>query len=191
MVELKRRVERSDVLFVSATVGDGGSVARKLARCLDQLDIVLDYEICSPKMEIFVALTDSEDSQQMLMEALAACGVDATIRDVDIPPTEMKTRLTVANLCCELETKLIKEILKPLPGVKEVRVNAIGRVAYVTHSSTVSPKTLVDALNVKRLGATVVDAGQDANVDLDDSPAALAKQRCIGLAVLGVVAAFL
>ena len=55
------------------------------------------------------------------------------------PPPEPTTgvkmsRIKVLKICCASETKMIEKIVRPLPGVTEVRVNVVTKTAYVEKS---------------------------------------------------------
>ncbi|KAJ1447901.1 E1-E2 ATPase-domain-containing protein [Pelagophyceae sp. CCMP2097] len=77
------------------------------------------------------------------------------------PEKAVRSRLKVANMCCELETALIKSKLLPLPGVVAVATNIVGRVCYVTHlPSQVTALELCEALNEVHLGASLQAAAQ-------------------------------
>eukprot|EP00629_Pelagomonadales_sp_RCC1024_P008770 CAMPEP_0119270672 /NCGR_PEP_ID=MMETSP1329-20130426/7580_1 /TAXON_ID=114041 /ORGANISM="Genus nov. species nov., Strain RCC1024" /LENGTH=423 /DNA_ID=CAMNT_0007270697 /DNA_START=83 /DNA_END=1351 /DNA_ORIENTATION=- len=75
-----------------------------------------------------------------------------------------RTKLRLANVCCEAEAALAKTTLEPLPGVVEVKVNVVGRVAYVTHKpAVVTSQGLADALNGAKLGASIQSAAEKAD----------------------------
>ena len=44
------------------------------------------------------------------------------------------SRIKVLKICCASETKMIEKIVRPLPGVTEVRVNVVTKTAYVGKS---------------------------------------------------------
>ena len=72
------------------------------------------------------------------------------------------TTLRVQNICCPMETKIIKELLQSLKGVTSIAVNVIGRVVYVRHDPKLtSPSELVSTLNQKHLGASIMESGSN------------------------------
>mmetsp|Transcript_11059 Transcript_11059/g.33277 ORF Transcript_11059/g.33277 Transcript_11059/m.33277 type:complete len:714 (-) Transcript_11059:124-2265(-) len=82
--------------------------------------------------------------------------------DVEAGATEVaRTKLRMANMCCESEATLARKTLDGLAGVVDVKVNVVGRVAYVKHrTSTISSAALCDALNGVKLGASVQAAAE-------------------------------
>ena len=81
----------------------------------------------------------------------------------------VRSRLRIANMCCELESTLIKTKLLPLPGVVAVTVNVVGRVAFVRHvPSQVSCAELCAVLNECRLGASLAAAASDEDEGASD-----------------------
>ncbi len=49
-----------------------------------------------------------------------------------------------------------------LPGINNIRVNVLGRVAYVSHDEEkIPPPVLLETLNKRHLGASIVDAGSE------------------------------
>jgi len=77
------------------------------------------------------------------------------ILDEPLRMKRQKTRIKMANLCCEMESKLIHKCLDPLEGVLDVRVSVIGRLAIVTHDACISGSSIVDELNKAHLGAAL------------------------------------
>jgi copper chaperone CopZ len=53
----------------------------------------------------------------------------------------------LGQVCCEAEVRLIKSLLEPLPGVLDVRVSAVARVALVKHQTPAEPQALLEVLN--------------------------------------------
>jgi copper chaperone CopZ len=67
------------------------------------------------------------------------------------------SRIKVLKICCASETKMIEKIVRPLPGVTEVRVNVVTKTAYVDHDIALcSTQQISDALNQSKMGASVV-----------------------------------
>lgn len=59
----------------------------------------------------------------------------------------LQARAAVAQLCCEAEVGLIKQLLEPLDGVINVKVSAVGRVALVEHGPPTNAQALLETLN--------------------------------------------
>ena len=94
------------------------------------------------------------------------------------------TKLRVQNICCPKEAGIVKEELIKLPGINNVRVNVLGRVAYISHDQDkVRPPEMLENLNKRHLGASIVDAGSEEEVNRG-----FPKQLKILLAVLAVQA---
>lgn len=70
-----------------------------------------------------------------------------------------KTRISVDNVCCELETKLIKKTLGS--RAKRVDVDVVRREVVVAH--TCPPEELVDLLNEVHLGARLFEASTNSD----------------------------
>jgi copper chaperone CopZ len=76
------------------------------------------------------------------------------------------TKLRVQNICCPKEARIVQEELGKLPGINTIRVNVLGRVAYISHDrDQVTPPEMLETLNKRHLGASVVDAGAEEDVD--------------------------
>ena len=89
----------------------------------------------------------------------------------DIPHGIIVTRIRVANLCCSGEERIIRSSLEGMNGVENVMVNIVGRYAVVKHCPVAccSPaEAIVDALNDKRLGASIQEANADNDDELDE-----------------------
>lgn len=81
-------------------------------------------------------------------------------------PSLQTTKLRVQNICCPKEGRIVQEELRKLPGINTIRVNVLGRVAYISYDQDkVTPTEMLDTLNKRHLGASVVDAGTEKNVD--------------------------
>ncbi|KAJ8606053.1 hypothetical protein CTAYLR_010591 [Chrysophaeum taylorii] len=97
-------------------------------------------------------------------EGCTECGGvdDAAARVVVVVAEEKKkkkvvrTKLSVSNICCEVEADLIKRLLGPLAA--DVKVNALTKVAIVEHAC--EPGEIVEILNRAHLGAKIVEAVQ-------------------------------
>lgn len=59
---------------------------------------------------------------------------------------DIQTTLRVSGMDCADEIQAIEEVLKPLPGVRELRVNLIGGTVTVFHGKEVAPEALVRAI---------------------------------------------
>ena len=77
-------------------------------------------------------------------------------------PDAQQTLLRVSGMDCADEVELVNRALKPLPGVREVRVNLMAGTAAIAHSGEVSAESLVAALGRNGLRATIAKADERA-----------------------------
>lgn len=67
---------------------------------------------------------------------------------------ENKTALRVAGMDCADEVEAVESALKPLTGVRDVRVSLMGGKVVVVHDATITPKQLIVAIEKAGLKAT-------------------------------------
>lgn len=82
------------------------------------------------------------------------------------PHESVKTRLSVRNICCDAEVRLIKRIVEPMNGVDSVSVNPFSKICAVVHCPVTccsSPESILEKLNDAGLGAALI--GQGSNDD--------------------------
>ncbi|XP_024529175.1 putative inactive cadmium/zinc-transporting ATPase HMA3 [Selaginella moellendorffii] len=92
-----------------------------------------------------------------------------------------RTVLSVMGLCCPSEVPLVRKILEPLPGVKEVSVNYTSRSVTVVHDKLLTPEgRLVKALNEARLDASLHRRGELKKANKWPSPWTI----CCGILLL-------
>ena len=75
------------------------------------------------------------------------------------PHELLKTRLSVRNICCDAEVRLIKRLLEPLKGVENVSVNPFSKICAVQHcpiACCTSPEAILETLNDAGLGAALL-----------------------------------
>ena len=79
------------------------------------------------------------------------------------PPVECRSRLHVRGMCCSTETRAVRAILRPLPGVRRLGINVAARTLYVDHDpAIVSAALLARALDEEGLDAEVLKDGAAA-----------------------------
>lgn len=90
------------------------------------------------------------------------------------------TTLRVAGMDCADEVETVERALKPLPGVRDVRVNLMGGKVIVAHDATITPEQLIAAIG---------KAGLKASPDQAESrePADAQRSRLISVAVSGAL----
>ncbi len=93
-----------------------------------------------------------------------------------------QTTLRVAGMDCADEVAAIERVLKPLSGVREVRVNLMGGKVTITHDTSVQPDKLI---------ATIASAGLKAQLDKADAnqdfAASAQRARTISVAASGTL----
>jgi Cd2+/Zn2+-exporting ATPase len=120
-----------------------------------------------------------------------ACGCSHDCADKDTPEnlvlnTDVKaseqTTLRVAGMDCAGEVAAIERVLKPLSGVREVRVNLMGGKVTVAHDKSVQPEKLVSAIASAGLKAQLDNAEAGG-----DFTASAQRARMISVAMSGAL----
>lgn len=86
------------------------------------------------------------------------------------PHEFVKTRLSVRNICCDAEVRLIKRIVEPMKGVDSVSVNPFSKICAVVHcpvACCASPESILEKLNDAGLGAALIGQGSSDD-DLEE-----------------------
>lgn len=91
-----------------------------------------------------------------------------------------KTTLRVAGMDCPDEVAAIERVLKPLSGVREVRVNLMGGKVTIAHDASVQPDNLITAIASAGLKAQMDKAGENEN-----SSASIQRARLVSVAASG------
>ena len=93
-----------------------------------------------------------------------------------------QTTLRVAGMDCADEVAAIERVLKPLTGVREVRVNLMGGKVTVAHDNSIQPEKLI---------AAIASAGLKAQLDKADAggdfAATAQRARMISVAASGML----
>jgi Cd2+/Zn2+-exporting ATPase len=89
--------------------------------------------------------------------------------------TSAQTTLRVAGMDCADEVEVVERALKPLPGVRRVRVNLMGGTVVVAHDRSVTAGQLIQAVAVAGLTARLDKA------DATDAPADAQRLRLISV----------
>jgi Cd2+/Zn2+-exporting ATPase len=112
------------------------------------------------------------------------CGRDKSPRETVLNPDAKasgQTTLRVAGMDCADEVEAIQRALKPLAGVREVRVNLMGGKVVVAHDQSVTTDKLIQAIADEGLKATPDEAEEH------DTPADAQRSRFISVAASGVL----
>jgi Cd2+/Zn2+-exporting ATPase len=91
----------------------------------------------------------------------------------------LQTTLQVAGVDCAEEVSLIQRALKPLGGVREVRVNIMSGKAIITHDETITPELLIKVIG--DAGLKALREGEKA----DDESQQRQKQRLLSVSISG------
>lgn len=113
-----------------------------------------------------------------------SCGHAETPRDAILKPEVLagsQTTLRVAGMDCADEVESIQRALKPLAGVREVRVNLMGGKVVVAHNQSVTSEKLMQAIAGAGLKATPDESGEHG------TPADAQRSRLISVAASGVL----
>lgn len=126
---------------------------------------------------------ESDVVQPLLKEAV---NIDI---DNDAQPGEVqKTMIDVLGICCPAEVPLVKKILDPVPGVREVSVNVTSKIVTVHHDSVaVSPAKLVRLLNDAQLEASLHIRGEWKAAHKWPTPYTIASGVLVTIAMLHYV----
>jgi len=95
--------------------------------------------------------------------------------------TGSQTTLRVAGMDCADEVEAIRRALKPLAGVRDVRVNLMGGKVIVSHDATVTSDRLIRAIASGGLKAAPDEAGESG------TPAGAQHSRLVSVAAAGVL----
>jgi len=80
-----------------------------------------------------------------------------------------RTRLRVSGICCPAEIPPIRNILRPLPGVRKLGVNVAIKMVYVDHDPTIiTAELLAAALNEHRFSAEIETDGASSSLPTND-----------------------
>jgi Zn2+/Cd2+-exporting ATPase len=96
----------------------------------------------------------------------------------------LQTTLQVAGVDCAEEVSLIQRALKPLGGVREVRVNIISGKAIIAHDETITPEVLIKVIG--DAGLKAIREGEKAG----DEAQQRQKQRLVSVGISGAFTFF-
>src|ERR1700726_2563056 len=91
----------------------------------------------------------------------------------------LQTTLQVAGVDCAEEVSLIQRALKPLGGVREVRVNIMSGKAIIAHDETITPDVLIKMIG--DAGLKAIREGEKAG----DEAQQRQKQRLLSVSISG------
>jgi len=91
----------------------------------------------------------------------------------------LQTTLQVAGVDCAEEVLLIQRALKPLGGVREVRVNIMSGKAIIVHDETITSKALIKAIG--DVGLKAIREGEKSGDDTQRRQ----KQRLVSVGISG------
>jgi Zn2+/Cd2+-exporting ATPase len=96
----------------------------------------------------------------------------------------LQTTLQVAGVDCAEEVSVIHRALKPLAGVREVRVNIMSGKAIIAHDETITPEVLIKV--IRDAGLEAVRAGEKAAGEAQQ----MQKHRLVSASVSGIFTFF-
>jgi Cd2+/Zn2+-exporting ATPase len=79
---------------------------------------------------------------------------DASNAETELNPSagNLLTTLQVTGVDCAEEVSAIQRALKPLAGVRDVRVNIVSGKAIIAHDESVAPEALIKAIGALQSG---------------------------------------
>lgn len=92
---------------------------------------------------------------------------------------DVQTTLRVAGMDCADEVEALEQVLRPLKGVREVRVNLMGGKVTLLHDDSVTPDLLIRTISPTGLKASREDAGDSGVEDAR-------RERQIAVVISGV-----
>lgn len=93
-----------------------------------------------------------------------------------------QTTLRVVGMCCADEVEAVQRALKPIPGVREVRVNLVGGSVAILHGAEVGTGTLIRAIASAGLKASAPGAAR-----VDPSFVSAYRAQLISVVLSGVL----
>ncbi len=91
----------------------------------------------------------------------------------------LQTTLQVAGVDCAEEASLIQRALKPLGGVREVRVNIMSGKTIIAHDETITPEALIKVIG--DAGLKAIREGEKAGDEVQQRQ----KQRLLSVCISG------
>ena len=110
------------------------------------------------------------------------CAHEAAPTEINLNPSvagNLQTTLQVAGVDCAEEVSAIQRALKPLAGVRDVRVNIMSGKAIIAHDKSVASEALI-----KAIGGAGLKATREGEKSDDDAHQAQ-KQRLVSVSIAG------
>jgi Cd2+/Zn2+-exporting ATPase len=110
------------------------------------------------------------------------CAHEAAPTEITLNPSaagKLQTTLRVAGIDWAEEVSVIRRALKPLAGVREVRVNIMSGKTIIAHDEKITPEALIKIINETGLKAT--REGEKSGEDTQQRQ----KQRLISVSISG------
>lgn len=94
-----------------------------------------------------------------------------------------ETTLTVAGMDCAEEVALLERVLRPVPGVQEMRVNLIAGQITVAHDDSIDAGKLIEAIAPTGLKASLPNEAHEHGDAMD----IVKRRRLLSVAIAGVL----
>jgi len=94
-----------------------------------------------------------------------------------------ETTLTVAGMDCAEEVALLERVLRPVPGVQEMRVNLIAGQITVAHDDSIDAGKLIEAIAPTGLKASLPNEAHEHGDTMD----IVKRRRLLSVAIAGVL----
>ena len=134
-----------------------------------------------------VSLDQHHDHEPHCHNEHECCSHETSLAETELNSStagRMQTTLQVAGVDCAEEVSAIRRALKPLIGVRDVRVNVMSGKAIIAHDESVTPAVLIKAIDATGLKAT--REGEKVTDDAQQRQ----KQRLVSVCVSGAFTLF-
>lgn len=104
-----------------------------------------------------ISLDQHHDHEPHCHNECDCCSHETSLAETEVNSAtagSMRTTLQVAGVDCAEEVSAIRRALKPLIGVRDVRVNVMSGKAIIAHDESVTPEVLIKAIDATGLKAT-------------------------------------
>ncbi len=108
---------------------------------------------------------------------------DEAPRNIALNPDakgEIETTLRIAGMDCADEVEALEQVLRPLKGVREVRVNLMGGKVTLLHDESITPEQLI-----RTIAPTGLKASRDDDTQSDGDVEGAKRARQIAVVVSG------
>ena len=164
--EQLKLLSRSFMKDLTVNAYDVDNIAKSF-KCMDN-NLTIDFttettdrvKVVQNKCKCCVSASCTKHSHKNECRGLHRC--NRKIQQTNEQKKEVESKLFVREICCPAEVPMINDVLMPLDGVYNVKVNTTTKNVYVKHDPDIIDATkIVAALNIQKFGAQLrLDGGQ-------------------------------